>query len=397
MDRGAEPLRPTWRVHVHRAPPDGRAAHEAATLCARHLGVPLADARALLSAAPLSLPRALPEGEARALAQAFGKVGLPAEARSGYAGGIACPAHPRLHAEDTCARCSARLCVVCRVAAGGEARCPRCVQRVGASRRFRNARIVVLLAVLFVTMLWGYATLRRRAARTEWSRTLRVAVVLLQADEVPGLDPSLLTGRLPALARVLEGEFRRHGRAGDAPPFEFYDIGLVQVGSEPPAAVRNAAWYARAKHAWSLWRYLGRVHDAAGMDPGAFDARIYVVLAPPDGTRGGFVEGEAETGGEVGIVRTALTADTVDGAVIAIAHELFHVLGAHDKYDFDGNPVAPEGLAEPHRTPLFPQRYGEIMAGAIATGPGSGTPIWRLDDLRVGDATAVEIGWLAAE
>ena len=49
---------------------------------------------------------------------------------------------------------------------------------------------------------------------------------------------------------------------------------------------------------------------------------------------------------------------------IVIAHETMHTVGATDKYDLStGEPVYPDGYAEPDRSPRFPQPKAEIMAG----------------------------------
>jgi hypothetical protein len=80
---------------------------------------------------------------------------------------------------------------------------------------------------------------------------------------------------------------------------------------------------------------------------------------------------------------------------IIITHELMHILGASDKYNPDnGQPIPPGGLADPSRTPIYPQSHAEIMGGRIATSANR----WRLPaslkSCVVGTATAIEIGWL---
>ena len=52
-----------------------------------------------------------------------------------------------------------------------------------------------------------------------------------------------------------------------------------------------------------------------------------------------------------------------------------------------------KGLAEPSRSPRYPQRYAEIMVGEIAVEPGRGQIIDSLADVRVGPLTAQEVGW----
>ena len=79
---------------------------------------------------------------------------------------------------------------------------------------------------------------------------------------------------------------------------------------------------------------------------------------------------------------------------IIIAHELLHVLGATDKYDIaTGQPLAPAGLAEPARDPVYPQRWAEIMAGRIALSPSDFKMPVSLRSCLIGAETALEIGW----
>ena len=81
---------------------------------------------------------------------------------------------------------------------------------------------------------------------------------------------------------------------------------------------------------------------------------------------------------------------------VVIAHELLHTLGATDKYDpATGRPRVPDGLGEPDRSPLFPQQYGEIMAGRIAISAAEAAMPDDLDSMLVGPLTAREIGWSA--
>ena len=54
----------------------------------------------------------------------------------------------------------------------------------------------------------------------------------------------------------------------------------------------------------------------------------------------------------------------------------------------------PDGLAEPSRTPLYPQRFAEVMARGRPVAAGEEELPKSLDELAVGDATAREIGWI---
>ena len=53
----------------------------------------------------------------------------------------------------------------------------------------------------------------------------------------------------------------------------------------------------------------------------------------------------------------------------------------------------PAGLGEPDRQPLYPQDFGEIMAGRIATSAHDAVVADSLEQMLVGPVTALEIGW----
>jgi hypothetical protein len=95
----------------------------------------------------------------------------------------------------------------------------------------------------------------------------------------------------------------------------------------------------------------------------------------------------------VGVARADIDASMLDFALFVAAHELFHTLGASDKYDATGHATFPGGFAEPERIPLYPQRGAELMARNLPLSPTSERPPETLDELWVGDATATEIGW----
>ena len=76
-----------------------------------------------------------------------------------------------------------------------------------------------------------------------------------------------------------------------------------------------------------------------------------------------------------------------------IAHELLHTLGATDKYDANGRPLNPIGLADPNTQPPYPQYKAEIMGGRIAISAERAEMPKGLEEAVVGYATAAEIGW----
>jgi hypothetical protein len=138
------------------------------------------------------------------------------------------------------------------------------------------------------------------------------------------------------------------------------------------------------------------VDSAAAIDGDAYDARVYVVVRAPSQEKLRFVEGASEQGGRIGTLEVDLDASMVDFALFVTAHELFHTLGALDRYDATGATTIPDGLAEPEASPLLSQRYAELMSRGRAVAPGHDEAPDSLDMLRVNALTAREIGWAHA-
>ena len=148
-----------------------------------------------------------------------------------------------------------------------------------------------------------------------------------------------------------------------------------------------------ARHAYALWRWTRDVDALAKVDARGYDSRIYLVLSPSRQEQPRLVEGESEQGGRIGVARADVDGDMLDFALFVDAHELFHTLGASDKYEADGRARFPEGFADPMQQPLYPQAGAEVMARNVPLSPTSERPPDTLSELFVGDQTAREIGW----
>jgi hypothetical protein len=142
---------------------------------------------------------------------------------------------------------------------------------------------------------------------------------------------------------------------------------------------------------WSMkmrW-WASSITDAQDrIDP---DVRIFVRYHEPDLN----VQLENSVGlqkGMVGIVNGYASRRLRGVNNVIIAHEFLHTLGATDKYSkTDGQPIGPDGLAEPDRQPLYPQRYAEIMGGRIAESESSAYIPKNLKYAMIGPLTASEI------
>jgi hypothetical protein len=258
---------------------------------------------------------------------------------------------------------------------------------------FYRARLATLLAILFCVLIYAARDVTRRNARRSWEQPLRVGVVLLKMPDsaVPSEVLGALDARLTALGEKLDAELQRY-RAGAPSMFQFTAYGPVETAEPPPQPIDDD-WFTLTKHAYHLWRYSSRVNALAHVPARGLDSVIYVVAEPVVDAERKQVEGYSEQGGRVGVARIQLDETTVDLCLFVVAHELFHTLGASDKYDARGRSIIPQGLGDPEQRPLYPQLHAEVMARNRVLSARKETIPVTLEELRVGRWTAQEIGW----
>lgn len=253
----------------------------------------------------------------------------------------------------------------------------------------------VLLAVLAGVLIYAWRDVRERRARNDWDRTLEVAIVLVRVDSARApVSPAALrhfAARVPALEARLQAEEERY-RAGAPAPFHFRVFGPVPAETAPPEPASEGA-VDLARQAYEATRYVRALDASAGLDPDAFDTRIYVDARRAARADRTFVDGRSEEGGRIGFVTVELDESMADLALFVVAHEVMHTLGAIDKYDASGRTQVPSGLAEPERVPRFPQVRADVMARNVVVAPGDERVPTSLSELGVGPVTAREIGW----
>ena len=100
--------------------------------------------------------------------------------------------------------------------------------------------------------------------------------------------------------------------------------------------------------------------------------------------------------GRYGLVKAYALDSMNENNLIVFTHEMLHVLGASDKYVLsNGEPLFPEGYADPDRRPLFPQQTAEIMGGRIPINSYTSVMPDSLEQCKIGRQTAEEIGFFA--
>lgn len=146
---------------------------------------------------------------------------------------------------------------------------------------------------------------------------------------------------------------------------------------------------------WSLklryWAYKNTPDDLSNTDR----IRLYVIYHQPGEQALAHSLGLQK--GLIGVIHAF--ADRRQNAQnnIVIAHEIFHTVGASDKYDPFNHPVYPIGYGQPDKSPLHPQKYAEIMAGRIALSDQKSVMPNSLKHVKVGEATAREINWIETQ
>lgn len=254
---------------------------------------------------------------------------------------------------------------------------------------FKLLRIVALLSVLFVIVAGTWMTERKLA---RWEQPIWVTLYPIVEEGKGGTERfvrSIGLEDFSGINRFLTEELARYG-VTMAEPLQFQ---LAPVSAEKPPVIPDRhnpaaiAWWS-LKMRWWAWR-----RETPG-DLIAPDVQMFLIYHEP----GEFSEMQMSVGmrkGRYGLVKAYAGAENRGYNNVVITHELLHVLGATDKYSLaTGDPIFPEGFAEPNRQPLFPQTRAEIMAGAIPLSATRHALPGSLERCRIGQATAEEIGLL---
>jgi hypothetical protein len=253
---------------------------------------------------------------------------------------------------------------------------------------WRTLRIVILLLVLAIVA--GGAWLDR-IRTTSWQHTVWVGAFPVNADgSAVAADyiAGLTADELQPVSAFVAREAHRYGVAIDEP------IGIrlyPALAQPPPQLAADAGVFARVL--WSLRLRYYRWRAIAGIDRARPQIALFLLYHDP--ARAPLLpHSHGLQRGLMAVVHLfAARSQSAQNAIVT-AHELLHTFGATDKYAPDGNaPLYPQGFAEPGLVPRYPQRYAEIMAGRVPLAPGRQEMPDDLSQVRVGAATALEIGW----
>lgn len=253
---------------------------------------------------------------------------------------------------------------------------------------FRKIRIFLLLFILATVALGAWRSGNRLTA---WEHSIHVALYPVAADDSPataGYIGQLDADSVAEIGQWIEGESRRYGKGVLQP---------VVIRVAPPLTVRPPLPPTQPNAldaiVWSLklrwWAY--RHDDIAGPKP---QVRLFVLYHDPARSPA-LPHSTGLSKGQLGLIHAFASRPQHRQNAVIIGHELLHVFGASDKYDpANGQPLHPQGYAEPARTPLLPQELAEIMGGRVPLAADRSEIPASLAETLIGPETAREIGLL---
>jgi hypothetical protein len=253
---------------------------------------------------------------------------------------------------------------------------------------WRKLRIAILLLILAIA---AYSNWFDRASTTNWDRTLWIGVFPINAEgSAAGADyiSRLTPEGIAEIELFINREARRYGLGLERPVrVDLYPA----VAEKPPPHEADANIFSTMWWSLKLRMYASRNSHPPGRAPPQI--RIFVLYHDPSFTQA-VPHSLGMQKGLVGVVHAYAEADMTRPNNVVIAHEILHTLGATDKYDLASlAPLYPSGYVEPEREPLYPQSLTEIMAGRHAVDAHTFEMPESLTDVRVGEATALEIRW----
>lgn len=252
---------------------------------------------------------------------------------------------------------------------------------------WRILRISVLLIVL--------ATVARQAyiekADLDWKDNFYIALYPVNADgteEVNGYIKTLKKDDFEAI-EVFFTEEAAHYQLGMRRPIAIQLGEVVDHVPPPPPTngnlIQNMLWSLRFR--WFAWKNSPKV-------PVKPDIRLYLLFHNPD-THNTLQHSTAIDKGRIGRVNLFGSQSYTKKNLVVTAHELLHTLSATDKYDLStGQPMYPDGFANPEKQPLFPQEFAELMGGYVPINVAEKKIPLSLDQTLIGPKTAREIGWI---
>ena len=254
--------------------------------------------------------------------------------------------------------------------------------------RFTLLRITLLLGCLAVV---AATSAHQREFTRNWNQSVDVTVFPINADSSVATDKyisELTSEDFGIINRWGEREARRHDLLLSHP---FNVTRGDTINTLPPPfpgdgnSVQILIWGLKLRY----WAWRNTPDDGGGL------TRVRMFVLYQTGKENTPLEHSLGLQkGLIGLVHAFSSDRQTEQNNIVIAHELLHTVGALDKYDNQGHPAQPRGLAYPNQSPLFPQSHAEIMAGRIPRSTRRSEMAASLQHVVINPYTATEINWI---
>jgi len=313
-----------------------------------------------------------------------------------------CSSHSAELSSGSCRGCSSAICALCRLEANGGAWCSGCLRDRRREAQWTRTRQLFILFVL-VALFYQVQRLQQHVVTATASiESIRVAVLQFvppQAYHHPvvrglsGFNPEWEGPTFKDIGRFFDAERKRYtGRAGNAVTLSLRGP-WRGTPTSPGLADPDAGWFDVVLGAWNYRSFWNRLSEDHGVDRSLWTARLFVIYRAGVGDFA--AESRASDEERVAVAYVGLDDSNPVYAALTLAHELAHAIGATDKYGAEARAVFPEGYVEPFASPLYPQRFGELMAVDVPIGNDLEREPQGLDEVRVGYRTAAELGWIS--
>ncbi len=253
---------------------------------------------------------------------------------------------------------------------------------------FKNIRIAILLFILFLVGTNAYLTQLRI---TDWDQSLSVVIYPINGDESSHTEnyvDSLTLDVFKPIERFLQREGLKYNLVLIDPVILDLAPKVNNLPPQPPFGANTLAimwWSLKLRYwAWKNDTYAGPL----------INIKVFVLYYDPNK----YNQLDHSLGlkeGHICMVKAFATRHQAARNNVVITHEMLHTLGAKDKYNLQTlQPIYPEGYADPEKKPLLPQRYAEIMGGAIPLSSSEAKMPASLEYTVVGTVSAKEIKWI---
>lgn len=253
---------------------------------------------------------------------------------------------------------------------------------------WKKLRIFILLFILFIVAADTYLTKYRAIS---WDETLWVAVYPINLNSDPNIE-SYIAGLSDSNFKSIEDFFIQQASEYNLTIHKPFKVMLAhEVHEQPPVPPGEGSNFLEIGW-WSLkLRYWSWSQDHSDFAP---HIKMFVIYHPYE-QEDRLAHSLGMEKGMIGVVHAYAHRELEGKNNLVIAHEILHTVGSTDKYDLmTGEPIFPDGYAEPDKSPRYPQRYTELMGARTPISASQSVMPRSLRSVLIGAKTAREISWV---